>query len=77
MMQSTGLIKCLIVNKKSSEANLIKAAFLYYKGNKEKYNQLSDSKFISLHALFSWVFNLPNLPQLYFNKWHFLNLFLK
>ena len=65
--------KCLIVNKNHLEANLIKAAFLYYKGNKEKYNQLSDSKFKNHPYMrsFSWVFNLPNLPQLYFNKWHF------
>ena len=66
--------KCLIANKNHLEANLIKAAFLYYKGNKEKYNQLSDSKFKNHPYMrsFSWVFNLPNLPQLYFNKWHFL-----
>ena len=54
---------------------MIKAAFQYYKGNKEKYNQLKDSNFKNHPYMrsFSWVFNLPNLPQLYFNKWHFFD----
>ena len=71
--------KCLISNKNHLEADLIKSAFQYYKGDKERYNQLNESKFKNNPYMrsFSWVFNLPNLPQLYFNKWHFYDSIIK
>ena len=67
--------KCLIINQNHLEANFIKAAFQYYKGNKENYNQLKDSNFKNHPYMrtFAWVFNLTNLPQLYFHKWQFFD----
>ena len=67
--------KCIEVNKDNEGAKLTKASLNFYQGNKTPFNGLLRSE-LKLHPYvrsYSWVFNLPNLPDLYFNTWQFFD----
>ena len=66
--------KCLIADANHERAKLTKAALRFYQGDSNSFDNFMQSKF-KQHAYmrsFSWVFSLPNLPELYFNRWYFL-----
>jgi Tfp pilus assembly protein PilF len=67
--------KCLIADANHEQAKLTKAALRFYQGDSNRFDNFMQSKF-KQHAYmrsFSWVFSLPNLPELYFNRWHFFD----
>jgi len=71
--------KCLIADANYEKARLTKAALSFYLGDTEDFYKLIKSKF-KQHAYmrsFSWVFSLPTLPDLYFNKFHFFDAIIK
>jgi Flp pilus assembly protein TadD len=60
-------------------ARLMKAALRFYQGDRDDFDKVMQSKF-KQHAYvrsFSWVFSLPNLPELHFNKWCFFDSIVK
>ena len=62
---------CLKVDKNYEKAKLTLSALKFYKGDKSFFNSLMDSS-IKDHPYmrsFSWVFNLPKLPELFYNRW--------
>ena len=63
--------KCLNANPNYSIAKLSLTALEFYEGDKSGYNALlkSTSKNDPKTRSFTWVFNLPILPPLYFNRW--------
>jgi len=66
-----------ILKKKENHlpSKLMKAALRFYMGDKNYFNSLRQSEYFQ-HAYmrsFSWVFSLQNLPELYFNRWHFFD----
>ena len=65
--------KCLKADANHVQAKLMKAALRFYQGDRADFDNLMQSKFKdhSYMRSFSWVFSLPNLPKLYFNKWSF------
>ena len=67
--------KCLIADANYLEATLTKAALKFYQGDKTVFDNLMLSEFKqhSYMRSFSWVFSLPNLPELHFNKWCFFD----
>ena len=71
--------KSLRVNKNYENAKLMKAALRFYQGDKTEYKKLIKEKFHQHPHMrsFSWVFNLPKLPNLYFNQWHFFDDMIK
>ena len=71
--------KCLSVNPNHINAVLMKVALRFYQGDKSAYNNLINSKFKKHHYMrsFAWVFGLPKLPELYFNRWHFFDDVIK
>ena len=65
------LEKCLSFNPNYEEAKLTLCALEYYQGNKTSYNFIAQSD-LSKHPYmrsFSWAFELPVLPELFFNRW--------
>ncbi|WP_443635718.1 tetratricopeptide repeat protein [Candidatus Njordibacter sp. Uisw_058] len=71
--------KCLIADTTYLEAKLTKAALKFYQGDRTDFDNLMQSKF-KKHAYmrsFSWVFSLPNLPELHFNKFYFFDAIIK
>ena len=71
--------RCLEVNENHIKARLTKAALRFYRGDKSDFNNLMQSE-LKQHPYmrsFSWVFSLPNLPELHFNKWHFFDAVVK
>ena len=71
--------KCLAVDPNHINAKLTKAALSYYSGNQENFYNLMESAFKSHSFMrsFSWVFNLPYLPELHFNTWYFFDSVIK
>jgi tetratricopeptide (TPR) repeat protein len=67
--------ECLAVDKNHEAAKLTSAALRFYQGEKTDFNDLmqSDAKHHPLMRSFAWVFSLPKLPSLYFNKWAFFD----
>ena len=67
--------KCLTADPTYTHAILMKAALNFYQGNKDEFNSLMLSEHYnhSFMRSFSWVFALPNLPELHFNKWYFFD----
>ena len=63
--------KCLEANPEHLDAKLIESALLFYQGNKSDFNSLIKSplKDHPFTRSFAWVFSLPKLPQLHFNRW--------
>lgn len=71
--------KCLELDKKNVEAKLMKAALTFYQGDKSDFKILMQSD-LNKHPYmrsFAWVFSLPILPELYFNRWHFFEAIVK
>ena len=65
------LEKCLSFDPNYEEAKLTLCALEYYQGNKNKFDSMSRSS-LRKHPYmrsFSWVFELPKLPELFFNRW--------
>ena len=71
--------KCLEVDENHIKARLTKAALRFYKGDRSHFDELMQSEFKqhSYMRSFSWVFSLPNLPELYFNKFYFFDAVIK
>ncbi len=63
--------KCLNLDSSHLRAKLVKCALAFYAGNKHDFNTLikSSQKDHPYTRSFSWVFSLPKLPQLHFNRW--------
>ena len=68
------LKKCLEVDENYQHAYLMLAALDYYEGDQRHYLKITHSDLYNhpFTRSFSWVFSLPSLPKLYFNKWQFL-----
>jgi len=71
--------KCLIADTNHEKAKLTKSALRFYQGDNESYDSLMQSEFKkhSYMRSFSWVFGLPSLPLLHFNKWYFFDEIIK
>ena len=71
--------KCLIADTHHVKAKLTKAALNFYQGDRDDFDNLIHSKFKQHPFMrsFSWVFSLPNLPQLHFNRWCFFDAIAK
>ena len=71
--------KCLIVDANYSKARLTKAALRFYQGERDMFDGLLQSEFKKNPTVrsFSWVFSLPNLPELHFNRWDFFDAIAK
>ena len=71
--------KCLIADTNHVKARLMKSALRFYQGDRNSFDDLMNSDF-KKHPFtrsFAWAFNLPNLPQLHFDKWHFFDYIIK
>ena len=71
--------KCLIEDANHEKARLTKAALRFYQGDRKEFDDLMQSQ-LKQHPYvrsFYWVFGLPSLPELYFNKWHFFDAIVK
>ena len=71
--------KCLEVDENYIEARLTKAALRFYQGDRSNFDELMQSE-LKQHPYsrsFAWVFSLPNLPELHFEKWHFFDAIVK
>ena len=63
--------KCLSVDPNYEVAKLTLCALDYYQGSKESFESLLQSS-LKKHPYtrsFSWVFELPSLPELFFHRW--------
>ena len=71
--------QCLIANANHEKAKLMKAAIRFYQGDGGLFDKLVDSEFKqhSWMRSFLWAFTLPNLPELHFNKWYFLDAIIE
>ncbi len=71
--------KCLKADENHVWAKLMKAALRFYQGDKSNFDELmqSELKQHSYMRSFSWVFSLPKLPELHFDKWHFFDAIIK
>ena len=71
--------KCMEADENYVEARLTKAALRFYQGDRTKFDELMQSE-LKQHPYtrsFAWVFSLPNLPELHFEKWHFFDAIVK
>ena len=65
------LKQCLSFDPNYEEAKLTLCALEYYSGNKNSFNSMLKSP-LSKHPFmrsFSWVFELPKLPELFYHRW--------
>jgi len=71
--------KCLLIDTNDVKAKLIKAALRFYQGDRKDFDNLmqSELKQHSYMRSFSWVFSLPNLPELHFDKFYFFDAIVK
>ena len=67
--------KCLIADTTYLNAKLMKAALRFYQGDKNNFEELmqSELKHHPYMRSFSWAFSLPNLPEIFFNKFYFFD----
>jgi tetratricopeptide (TPR) repeat protein len=71
--------KCLEADENHLEARLTKAALRFYQGDKNSFDKLMQSE-LKQHPYmrsFAWAFSLPNLPELYFNRFYFFDAVFK
>ena len=71
--------RCLEADKNFVNARLMKAALRFYQGDRNNFDEFMQSE-LKLHPYmrsFSWVFSLPNLPELHFNKFYFFDAIIK
>jgi tetratricopeptide (TPR) repeat protein len=62
---------CLKANQDHLNAKLTLSALKFYQGDKVEYNGLAQTS-LKDHPFmrsFKWIFDLPKLPELYFNRW--------
>lgn len=67
--------QCLDANPSHLRAKLTRAALKFYQGDKDNFDALAHSE-LGDHPYtrsFSWVFALPRLPQIFFNRWDFFD----
>ena len=79
MMLKNGLIKCLKSNENHTKARLTKAALRVHQGDNRYLDALINSE-LKDHPMmrsFLWVFSLPKLIILFFDKWHFFDEIIK
>jgi len=71
--------KCLIADTHHIKAKITKAALRFYQGDRNNFDELmqSELKQHSYMRSFAWVFSLPNLPELHFDKWCFFDAIVK
>ena len=71
--------KCLEADVNHQLARLTKSALRFYEGDRDDFDNLMQSEFKQHPYMrsFSWVFSLPNLPELHFNKWCFFDAVIK
>ena len=71
--------KCLEVDENHIKARLTKAALRFHQGDRTNFDELMQSEFKQHPFMrsFSWVFGLPKLPELYFNKFYFFDAVIK
>jgi len=67
------LDKCLVSDPNYKNARLIKAVLRFYQGDRTVFDELMQSEFKEdpFMRSFAWVFDLPRLPELHFNRWYF------
>ena len=71
--------RCLASNFNHFAARLTKSALRFYQGDRNSFDNLMQSK-LKHHPLmrsFSWVFSLPKLPELHFDKYYFFDNIIK
>ena len=71
--------RCLASNFNHFAARLTKSALRFYQGDRNSFDDLMQSK-LKHHPVmrsFSWVFSLPKLPELYFDKYYFFDNIIK
>tara|TARA_B100001057_G_scaffold491894_1_gene583130 strand:+ start:150 stop:2546 length:2397 start_codon:yes stop_codon:yes gene_type:complete len=71
--------QCLNADASHMKAKLTKAALRFYRGDRTDFEKLLQSE-VNQHPYmrtFSWAFNLPNLPELHFNRWYFFDAIVK
>ena len=71
--------KCLEADRDHIKARLMQAALRFYRGDKRDFEDLMRSE-LKQHPYmrsFAWVFSLPILPELYFNKWSFFDAIIE
>ena len=70
---------CLQHDPLKPEAKLLLAALKFYEGDKSNFNELRDSQLKGHPFMRSleWIFSLPNLPELHFNKFYFFDAIVK
>ena len=73
------LKKCLEVDENYQHAYLMLAALDYYEGDQKEYLKIINSDLYDhpFTRSFLWVFSLPHLPELHFNKWQFFESIVK
>ena len=66
---------CLRANQDHLDARLALSALQFYEGDKSGFNALAHTHLKDHPAMrsFAWVFDLPELPELYFNRWAFFD----
>ncbi len=71
--------RCLQVNENHIEARLTRAALRFYQGDRTNFDELMQSEMKQHPSMrsFSWVFSLPSLPELHFDKWRFFDAVVK
>ena len=62
---------CLRANHDHLDTRLALSALQFYEGDKSGFNALTHTHLKDHPAIrsFAWVFDLPKLPELYFNRW--------
>ena len=72
------LKKLYKINKGHKKAKIMIATLEGYKGNLNKFNEIitSDSEHPITRSM-KWVFSLPKLPNIFFNRWLFFNNVIK
>ena len=71
--------KCLLADTNYVKAKLTKVALRFYQGDSNSFDDLLQSEF-KQHPYtrsFAWVFSLPSLPELHFDRWCFFDAILK
>ena len=71
--------KCLEADENFAKARLMKAALRYYQGDRASFDELMQSE-LKQHPYmrsFSWAFNLPDLPELHFDRYRFFDAIVK
>jgi tetratricopeptide (TPR) repeat protein len=71
--------KCLSADANHQSARLTKSALRFYQDDSKNFDELMQTEFKQHPYMrsFSWVFSLPNLPELHFNKFYFFDAIVK